>query len=82
MRFLDIGDVRALLSGQGLEIGRDLPQVLSNFARLELLSTIGGVWVDATVYPERPLSQWVENEVGEDGFFAFRSPGDDRVLST
>jgi hypothetical protein len=60
---------------------RDLTiQNLSDLARLSLLKRYGGVWVDATVVCLRPLVDWFESY--PDRFFAFRSPGRDRLLST
>lgn len=55
------------------------PQVYANAIRLSLLDTHGGVWVDATTWCRTPLSQWVTTMPGE--FFAFSSPGPDRMMS-
>jgi hypothetical protein len=60
---------------------RDLTvQVLSDILRLCLLRRYGGVWVDSTVYCCRPLDVWLGNVYGS-GFFSFRNPGPDRLLS-
>lgn len=55
-------------------------QKLSALGRLALLSQYGGVWADATVMCTRPLSDWLP-EYLEGEFFAFRSPGPDRMIS-
>ncbi|MDY6861879.1 MAG: capsular polysaccharide synthesis protein [Thermodesulfobacteriota bacterium] len=55
-------------------------QKISALGRLALLSKYGGVWTDATVMCTRPLSEWLEEYYGSQ-FFAFRSPGKDRLMS-
>jgi hypothetical protein len=55
-------------------------QEQSNLARLHLLLNHGGVWADATTLCRRPLDHWIA-EHSPEGFFAFSSPGDDRLLS-
>ncbi len=57
------------------------PEKLSNLARLNLLATRGGVWVDATCYCMRPLDDWLPGLLGS-GFFAFERPGPDRLISS
>jgi hypothetical protein len=52
---------------------------LSDLLRLSLLHEYGGVWVDATVFCNRPLNDWLPECMGE-GFFAFHRP--DRPLAT
>jgi mannosyltransferase OCH1-like enzyme len=42
-------------------------------ARLCLLRTHGGVWVDATVFCRRPLDEWLPEHAAS-GFFAFANP--------
>lgn len=49
--------------------------------RIHLLREFGGVWVDATLYCNRPLDEWLWSVFGR-GFFAFAQPGPDRELST
>jgi len=56
------------------------PQVYANAIRFRLLSQHGGVWADATTWCVTPLSEWLTRQPGE--FFAFASPGPDRMLST
>jgi len=61
---------------------RDItPQVFSDLARLSLLRRFGGVWTDATVFCCEPLDEWLE-PYAQEGFFAFRNPGRDRLMAT
>jgi hypothetical protein len=55
------------------------PQVYANAIRVRLLSDYGGVWADATTWCRRPLSEWLTAMPGE--FFAFASPGPDRMMA-
>ena len=66
----------------GIDIRRrDLDiQKISALGRLTILSKYGGIWVDATVMCIRPLSAWLE-EYYTAQFFAFRTPGKDRLMS-
>jgi hypothetical protein len=57
------------------------PQLLSDLVRLYLLRDYGGVWVDATCFCCQPLDSWLHDSVPS-GFFAFRNPGPDRILSS
>jgi hypothetical protein len=43
----------------------------SDLIRLKLLSTHGGIWIDATAYCSTPLDEWIDNYCVS-GFFAFR----------
>lgn len=52
---------------------------LSDIARIALLHEYGGVWVDATLYCNRPLDDWLPACMDE-GFFAFERP--DRPLAS
>jgi hypothetical protein len=63
--------------------GRDdlTVQKLSNIVRVGLLRRHGGVWADGTVFCARPLDDWLPSCYAA-GFFAFRDPGRDRLLST
>lgn len=58
------------------------PQVVSDLCRLSVLAEHGGVWADATLLPVRPLDDWLAAARGPGGFFAFRSPGADVLLSS
>ncbi len=53
----------------------------SNHLRMRLLARHGGVWVDASTFCSRPLSDWLPGLM-QSGFFAFSRPGPDRVLAT
>ncbi len=44
----------------------------SDFIRMYLLSRYGGVWVDSTTFCWKPLSQWINTETEECGFFLFK----------
>lgn len=54
---------------------------LSDIARILLLREFGGVWVDATLFCNRPLDEWLPGLM-EEGFFAFAAPAPDRPLSS
>ncbi len=45
-------------------------QAYSDILRLTLLMRYGGIWTDATVFPVKPLSQWLPEAMGENSFFA------------
>jgi len=66
----------------GLDLNRpDMTvQKISALSRLALLTRYGGVWADATVYCARPLDEWLPEHLHA-GFFAFRDPGRDRMMS-
>ena len=55
-------------------------QKLSNTAQPSLLRRYGGVWVDPTVFCLRPLGDWLDDHYRV-GFFAFRNPARDRMMS-
>ena len=54
---------------------------LSDLLRINLLKNHGGVWVDATLYCQVPLNDWLEKYLKE-GFFAFHEPATDRPISS
>jgi hypothetical protein len=54
---------------------------LSDIVRILLLREFGGVWVDATLFCNRTLDEWLP-DVMKEGFFAFAAPGPDRPLSS
>jgi hypothetical protein len=49
--------------------------------RVEILAKEGGVWVDPSVLPAKPIKDWLPS-VSTSGFFAFEKPGPDRPLSS
>jgi len=57
------------------------PCHLSDIIRCELLSKHGGLWTDATSFCNRPLDEWIEPFIRKVGFFAFRNPAENRMLS-
>lgn len=46
-------------------------QAKSDIIRLDLLSTYGGVWADATMACMQPLDPWVEQATGPSGFWMY-----------
>ncbi len=67
---------------QRIERNKNLSiQALSDIIRINLLSLHGGIWVDATCYCMRPINSWIDKYL-ENGFFAFASPGPDRMISS
>ena len=54
---------------------------LSDFVRILLLAEFGGVWVDASLFCNRPLDEWLPDLLQE-RFFAFAEPAPDRPLSS
>lgn len=52
----------------------------SDLVRLQLLYKHGGIWVDSTCFCTKPLNSWIDSYF-DSGFFAFRNPGRDRLLS-
>ncbi len=53
----------------------------SDIVRILLLHEFGGIWVDATLFCNRPLDEWLPSAMTE-GFFAFAEPAPDRLLSS
>ena len=53
----------------------------SDIIRILLLTSYGGLWVDATLYCTKPLSKWL-NKYITNGFWAFSNPGEDRLISS
>lgn len=81
---LDGDPSKACLSATGVvhKIPADIPiNHQSDLLRCALLVEAGGVWVDATCLCVRPLTDWIF-DVLPSGFFAFRDPGRDRILSS
>lgn len=54
---------------------------VSNLVRLYLLHEHGGVWADSTLFCSIPLDEWLPEYLST-GYFAFRHPGRDRLLSS
>jgi hypothetical protein len=70
------------LLGKSFQTASIAPQALSDIFRTRLLLDRGGIWVDATVYPTRPLDEWLPIAAARTNFFAFEKPGPDRPLSS
>jgi len=60
--------------------GKMPSSALANLVRMKLLSTQGGVWVDATLACKVPLDNWIQLFFNT-GFFAFHRPNIDRPLA-
>lgn len=73
----DYVDSDTLAALTGLTIER---QKFANLIRMYLISRHGGVWSDASNFCCRPLDDWLPGCLTS-GFFAFRNPGPDRILS-
>ncbi len=54
---------------------------LSDIIRIALLHEFGGVWVDATLFCNQPLDEWLPFSAAT-GFFAFSNPAPDRLLAS
>ncbi len=81
MRILDMTHVIELLKDFPLSPHQIQMQALSDIVRIRLLLDNGGVWVDATLFPVRPLSEWLHANTSE-GFFAFEKPGVGRPIAS
>lgn len=81
LRVLDKSDLASLLNSYPGHVLDLPPQALSDILRCRLLSDEGGVWVDASVLPVRPLDDWLPNQ-SPMGFFAYDKPGPDRPIAS
>jgi hypothetical protein len=82
VKILDQKDVNTLFAGSDLPIDDLSPQALSDVVRIRLLHDTGGIWVDASLFPVKPLDEWLPEVLTEAGFFAFERPGPDRPISS
>lgn len=82
LRVLDRGDADALLRNTGVAVASLTPQALSDAVRACLLAEVGGIWVDASGFPIRPLNDWLTPMVNDVGFFGFEHPTPDRLISS
>jgi hypothetical protein len=83
-RCLDATSIeRYIALGRHIELSRQslTAASLSDILRILLLREFGGVWVDATLYCNRPLDEWLPGLMAE-GFFAFAAPAPDRPLAS
>ena len=73
--FLDLTDeTRAMLAGLRIQTRTDV-------YRLMLLKAHGGLWVDATLYCNKPLTDWLDLSP-EHPVALFENPGPDRFVSS
>ncbi|WP_168926741.1 capsular polysaccharide synthesis protein [Nitrincola schmidtii] len=68
-------EAEKIIESLGIQQKVMTPQVKTNIVRTYLLSTEGGVWVDSTLLPTKPLDSWLNDELKKQGFFAFNSSG-------
>eukprot|EP00981_Chlorochromonas_danica_P007109 scaffold1559_cov176-Ochromonas_danica.AAC.10 len=54
----------------------------ADLIRLALLNELGGIWVDATVFCNKPLNTWLRPIIKENDFFVFEKPGGGRPVSS
>ena len=57
LKVLDRAAVKALLEGEDLPIGDQPAHVVADIARARLLLHDGGIWVDASLFPVKPLDE-------------------------
>ncbi|MBP9695361.1 MAG: hypothetical protein KBD73_03095 [Candidatus Magasanikbacteria bacterium] len=69
---LDLSDVQDHIKTLPLKISNITPQSLSDIVRVAILHKTGGIWVDATVFPTKSLSEWLEETVGDSEFFSYK----------
>jgi hypothetical protein len=74
--------VHRLLSDLALDLETLTPQTISDITRTRLLLNTGGIWVDASVFPTRPLDEWLPAKITNTGFFAFERPSPDRPIAS
>ena len=53
----------------------------SDIIRIFLLEKYGGCWCDATTFCNKPLDNWLDQNIPT-GFFGFDKPGEDRLLAS
>lgn len=67
---------------QSLRSLKDIPlAALSDIIRILLLEKYGGIWIDATVFCNKPLDRWVFTAANS-GFFAFQKPASGRPVAS
>lgn len=81
-KVFDQNDVNILLEGADLPVDTLTPQALSDVLRARVLLDRGGIWVDASLFPVKPLDQWLPGVLTKVGFFAFERPAADRLISS
>jgi len=83
LRCLDATTIARYVDFSDIDLNRQTITAasLSDILRIRLLHEFGGVWVDATLYCNRPLDNWLP-QVMSAGFFAFSAPVHGRLLSS
>lgn len=80
VRVLTQADADAILARHGIRQPNLAPQITADLVRLILLAEEGGTWVDATLLPTRPLSDWLGDLQAPAGLFSFASSGDPNLV--
>lgn len=88
VRLIDMKELTSLISVEPMmqtKIAREQQpvwqQALSDYARINLLATYGGVWVDATSFCSVPLDTWLPDHA-QAGFFAFDRSAEARIIDS
>lgn len=82
LRVMEQRDFDAVLADFPVDPKSMTIQAASNALRARVLAQNGGIWVDATLLPILPLSDWLTDMLGGTDFFAFNRPGPDRPIAT
>jgi hypothetical protein len=82
LRVLDRHDVAGWLADSGIPLDTMPIQALSDMMRARVLLLEGGIWTDASVFPSRPLDDWLPAALNQAGFFAFDRPDADRAVAS
>ncbi|WP_165225362.1 capsular polysaccharide synthesis protein [Aquisphaera insulae] len=80
LHVIEDAEAESILDRVGVRQHKVTPQIKSDIIRLVCLKEHGGVWVDSTVLPMAPLSDWVDELTSPAGFFAFHSSGDPNLV--
>jgi hypothetical protein len=75
-KYVDMNEIYSIVDKKNIK-----PCHLSDIIRCKLLLKYGGVWADATLFCNKPLNNWLSNFIKKSGFFAFKKPTSDKMLS-
>jgi hypothetical protein len=75
LNVIEADEADEIINNLGIKQAKISPQVKTNLVRTYLLKVHGGVWVDSTLLPTKPLESWLFPDLFNEGFFAFRSSG-------
>ena len=81
IRRLDEGNLQRYVDLPDLTGKHVIHSHFADILRILLLKKYGGVWVDATLFCNKPLDDWLSPYLNQ-GFFAFAKPSPDRALSS